>query len=168
MTIRGQFKRAVIEAIHGVPYEEAIEKESLISGCVFYSEEDKDNDYSHFVLRRLRDENEVEYDMKGLLYAVRRCYDEKIDRWCPDYLEPIGLPITIGRVMAALDKKAKEQEILYYGLLRDVIVEVYPGGYYGVDAHDICTWKFLNDDGTECADDDQGDETIEKLLKLLG
>lgn len=90
MKTREKFKRAVIETIHGLPYDEAIKRE-------------------------------------------------------------FRLPITIGRVIEAIRNKQKWS---------------YDKQMFG--EHKILTsWKLTKENGKECTDDDQTDETIEKLLNLL-
>ena len=101
MTTREKCKRAVIEAIHGLPYDEAIKKE-------------------------------------------------------------LGLPITLGRVLKAvknyiLNRKTEtiNEAKMYSELWEEMFIKIIRG------------WKLTKADGSECTDDDQTNETIEKLYKLL-
>jgi len=100
MNIREQFKRRVIELIHGLPYEEAIEKE-----------------------------------------------------------RPSINPITIGRVMKALKDKI-EYAVNNGGEILEYVIE---DRFH----HTGIGWKLTKENGEECTDDDQSDETIEELLSLL-
>jgi hypothetical protein len=113
MDIREQFKRAVIESIHGLPYEEAIKKEEGVTW----------HDGNNIALR-----------------ISKR-------------------PITIGRVMQALNK----QNIAGLGYR-----PFYPNSIqFELSGILIAAWKLTNEDGGECTDDDQDIETIEAILNLL-
>ena len=96
--MRTKFKKAVIEAIHGLPYEEAIKKE------------DK---YPH-------------------------------------------RPITIGRVMQALD----DRHFIFSRHGNSIVLSDL------VEAEILIEWKLTNK-GKELTDDDQDDDTIKKLLELI-
>ena len=69
----------------------------------------------------------------------------------------IGLLITIGRVMQALKNKSKREDGFGYHLssLKENRNEL------------IGLWQLIKDNGQECTDEDQADETIEKLYQLL-
>ena len=116
MTKREQFKKAVIEAIHGLQYEEAI-KEEVTEAC----------GYCH-----------------DTAYSCFR-----------------GLPITIGRVMQALNGNL----IFRRGLSHVYIHYVHNDDNLN-NLKGVGRWK-LTKDGIELDDDAQSDETIEALLKLL-
>jgi len=152
MTNREQFKRKVIELIHGLPYEEVIKKE-LIFGCEI----------------KLRNDNQVwksEFkDKKLVLKAWEKPFAQigETDKYHSEYIdfssgienifEIIGLPITIGRVMQALvNKKTKDLDNI---ILDKIQIDI------------LRYWKLTNENGQECTDDDQTDETINKLLEIL-
>jgi len=111
MTLREKFKRAVIEAIHGLSYEEACDKEAPNN------------------------------TMKTI----------------PRYIHQI----TIGRVMEALNGKEIK------GL--SIFIDNYGHIYHSETIYDspICQWKLTKEDGQECTDDSQTDETIEALYQLI-
>lgn len=107
---RTEFKKLVIEAIHGLPYEEIIKSSSR----------------------------------KGI----------GIGFFLPS--------LTIGRVMQALGKIGYEG---YFSFTRGNIVLMHKKKE--VSFHTIyISWKLTKENGQECTDDDQTDETIEALLKL--
>ena len=99
--IRQKFKKSIIEAIHGLPYEKAILKE----------------------------------DAKSVY-----------DKYVPYH-------ITLGRVMQAMKnglyEKGEEQK------------------YYDNRKYLIDNWKLTKENGQECTDDDQTDETIKKLSEVI-
>jgi hypothetical protein len=75
-------------------------------------------------------------------------------------------PITIGRVMQALNKLDVRTEEVSFANNGDLFftkslleLEVQP--------RNICNWKLTKEYGEECTDDDQNIETIEKLYSLL-
>jgi hypothetical protein len=109
MNTRELFKRRVIELIHWLPYEEAI---------------NKDNPW---------------------FYAPR--------------------PITIWRVMKAF-MKFRENFWYVFAIRPDWVFMKYDSldrDYLFFD----CQWKLTNEDWSECTDDDQTDETIERLYNLI-
>lgn len=108
MTKREQFKRAVIEAIHGLPYEEAVKKEEGECDCYGY---------------------------------------------CPPKYRHKNRSITIGRVMQAIIKKQTKPVACFGESIRI--------------GDDYFSWFLTKEGGMECTDDDQSDETIEALSKLL-
>jgi len=63
-----------------------------------------------------------------------------------------GLPITIGRVMKALPANI--------GIDSSGIILIN-----GIESED--NWILTNENGQECTDDDQSDETIEKLYNFF-
>ena len=120
MNTRQQFKKAVIEAIHGKPYKKCI-VQKLHTCCKIpcdgSCEENDDWEY-------------------------------KVDSY----------DITIGRVIQALNNKLG----IWYTEM--------PGNTTRMasDVQEILSdWKLTEPNGQECTDDDQSDETIDKLLKLL-
>ncbi len=110
-TTRERFKIAVIEAIHGLPYEEAIEEEA-----------------------------EAMYN-DGQIFSK-------------------PYPITIGRVMQALRPNYKNSIVIAAnGDLMDM--SDFP------DVEIFANWTLIKENGQECEDSDQTDETITSLLALL-
>jgi len=152
MTTREEFKKAVIEAIHGLPYEEAIKKET-VKGCLV----------EYLRIRSLGAFNDMEKKrVVGILRWVEPFDKEmpytkiKIDEdvITTDDVKIIGLPITAGRVIAALHQKelGKEGARMYRPQIAYTVFDL---------------WGQLTKDGKELTDDSQTDETIEALLKLL-
>ncbi len=104
MNTREKFKRAVIEAIHGLPYE-----------------------------------GDVSIDISdGLKQEIE------------DYQS--NLPITIGRVMAALRNLEDSVFVIREFYDKFILTE---------------NWQLTKENGSEYTDDDQSDETIEHLLELI-
>ena len=95
-------------------------------------------------------------------------YEEAIKlepNWCNDendeeYLKPI---ITLSRVMQALDncKKVSSTSPDDCWITKGNIKFIFNDGYYGF------TWKLLKEDKSTATDDEQTDETIEALYKLI-
>lgn len=86
MNTREKFKRAVIESIHGLPYEEAIKKETL----------------SHELINECRTALRLNEKVDFLFKEEREDYEKTLLKAEGRYLPS---PITIGRVMQALHKK---------------------------------------------------------------
>lgn len=139
MTTREKFKHLVIEAIHGLPYEEAVKQEvikNVIQECA-------------------RCKNEMSYVEINGNYCGH-CSDYTII--IPKETQYKPYPITMGRVMQALGKD--------YGFFQDHIWERIYNDNKWEDVL-ICNWKLAKENGQECTDDYQSDGTIEKLLKLF-
>jgi hypothetical protein len=168
MTTREKFKRRVVELIHDLPYEEAILEELKIPGCLIktYDEEnDEDNEdlevtecfgfvttskWVHFY-----DSRDVYYGYIKNGEEVKRGYSE-IHEW---YYSIKGAPITIGRVLQAIKKtniKNNSNGLLALANHFDLLL-----------SSGLIQWKLIKENGQECTDDDQDDETIEALLQLL-
>jgi len=129
-TPREEFKRLVIMALHpGMSYEEARGSEGASSLCRFYSKEENEiitlGESCSFLRRK---NNTITMCSSGITY------------------KPIGLPITIGRVMQAFLNREVFQ---IFEILGDNL------------------WKLTKENGQEAIDDDQTDECISALLKLL-
>jgi len=136
MKTREKFKKAVIEAMHGLPYEQAIKKE-------FYANKQK----------CLIKKNKIVSTKDGIITEGKE--------------NLLGFPITIGRVMQALTNILNEQ-ILYDTIARCVVIPYKTYDHGGVERTNLLIkWKLTKENGQECADDDQSDETIDKLLNLL-
>ena len=133
MTNREKFKRAVIEAIHRKPYEEAV--------IIEWRNDDKTK--IGFVFDdKLEEHQEV---VKNVL--------------CRKYA-PV---ITIGRVIQALNNN---RILIRFGIkLSEGCIILDVKKHIGLDFLRVC-WKLTKPNGEECTDDDQPDETINKLLKL--
>ena len=76
------------------------------------------------------------------------------------YIQP--LPITIGRLMQALAN------------IDDLVYTVGGKGVFRISGKNnkyiyapAFSWKLAKENGIECSDDDQSDETIEKILSVL-
>lgn len=161
--IRKEFKKLVIMGNHvGKSYEEALEEE-LTPGCIVI--QDLVKKYKLGDKINSRRYNQYVYRLFGAMGDDDFCIQmaERIENDRQTY-EIIGLPITIGRVMQAL------QTIDFF--------EMYTGNLYkntisirrtiGEEKSSfICDWKLTKENGQECTDDDQTLETIEKLTKLF-
>jgi len=132
MTTREEFKKRVIELIHGLPYEEAIKKE--IKGLDFF-------------LKLVEEDGKKSYKTP---FAVFKNHGGKI---------------TIGRVMQVIGDRPNLQFYLRNYGFGDLYIECWEQ-IEDYSPTMVFKWK-LTKDGQECTDDDQSDETIEKLLNLL-
>jgi len=187
MTTREKFKRRVIELIHGLPYEEAIEKE-VRKGCLFLDNNEDKCELMGKVVNRspIEKKSLYRYQMmdRGRWGAenIFSVYEKGITT-IKDY-KIIGLPITIGRVMQALTKIDQEKRgcspmtWVEYHFQADLgkieSFEFSKSQKRETKAEDvlierkfICNWKLTKENGEECTDDDQTDETIEKLYNLI-
>ena len=147
MTNRELLKKLVIESIHGKKWKEI--KKNVIK-------ETKDFQLERLLRIEPNFKNNIELAKKYALYTVDK---------------DISLPsITLGRVMQALKNKHKfdvirlEYQTGYFVYQIEVVkyLENTPGDYKNT----ICQWQ-LTKDGVECTDDNQNDETINSLIKLL-
>jgi len=146
MTTREKFKRRVIELIHGVEYEEAIKKE-LVVGCKVEVSEEPDIGNGVFFIHQVTDDDEIlnENEIK-----ISKCGK---DLFSVDKI--IGLPITLARIMQALDSFNHLRIEKRRSINKTWLV-----------INDDIWWK-LTKDGKECDDSQQSDETIEALYKLI-
>jgi len=137
--LRSEFKKLVIMGCHPEckTYEEALEIENPVKSCVY-------------------------------------C-DLPQDRYClmhEDRENRNGLPITIGRVMQAVCGSKYRPQIHCNFPFGDSSCNFHEGCLVLVFQVDYAPyslnigWK-LTDQGRECSDDDQKDETIERLLNIL-
>ena len=142
--IREQFKRAVIEAIHELPYEEAVMKDAGLS--------------MKFITKKIPQlcvncGRQVAYMSNGVQKCKYCCIEA-----------PIKIrPITIGRVIQALGRK----EILKHGRVFFVNKKNFIMQTNSHDQTEMFVWKLTKENEQECTDDDQNNETIEALTKLL-
>ena len=123
MNTRKQFKRKVIEAIHGLPYEDAMV-------------------------------NEID-DLIIAGQSVERL-KERLEK------DPCR-QITIGRVMKALMQKNRGN---FYNYWEDTNYLVIVCQFIDHDEVEL-RWKLTKENGQECTDDDQTEETLKKLLQFL-
>ena len=138
MTKREELKRLVVEAIHGLPYVEATFKESISSGKSINFFDKKGKHYG------TPSKNIKDFDLMFGLENV-------------SFFSPI-LPITIGRVMQALKKTDKP---FYYNMQESYIY------FQGTTFDWICEWSLIKVNNEECTDDDQTDESIERLVNIF-
>ena len=125
MNNREKFKRAVIEAIHGLPYDEAIRNEV----------------YSDFTWYKY-DKEIFCSDLKRMIEDIIDNDGENIYDIMEDYYTK-GFPITIGRVMQALNNKIKDCPLLFCN------------GEIATTEIDNVQWKLTKENGQECDDSDQ-------------
>jgi len=144
MKTREKFKRRVIELIHGLPYEEAIEKESENDNCLFTS--------------GMEEPFTSTKENKNLIIPAYKKGEFQ------ELFTPLGLPITIGRVIQAWANLKSDG--------KNLICEIYEEcsfskGVYTEVAEIIDMWELTKENGSECTDDDQSDEAIEQIYNLL-
>lgn len=158
MTTREKFKRRIIELIHGEPYEEAIRQE-VEFGC-----ELKYHNYNN-KLQVIEDEGNGGIWIRE---ADKDNWFEKINKLGEyDEFEIIGLPITIGRIMQALYNFLDSDDDINYCLYPSGdIYKCSAGNNFPPEVIGI-EWKLTKENSQECTDDDQTDETIEKLYNLI-
>lgn len=132
---RAEFKKAVILALHPEceSYEEALEKE-LIPGCEYIGGDG--------YRRKLRNK------------FTNRTLNPHLHKTI------IGLPITIGRVMAALGDRLS--------IFKGFNDTDFNSDYFALyrEGKELFRWQ-LTKDGKELTDDEQSDECISKLLSIL-
>jgi len=163
--IRAQLKKLVIMGNHsGLTYDEALEEE-LYHGsmCGFYFLSAK----KHCLPSRKPKINYIDGGVfttdlgkvyRNNFYLSSNCLEcnsdicTKEDEDITDKVQIVGLPITIGRVIQALNEKYKDSEINCFSMVEFKTV--------------MSIWKFT-EDGKECVDDDQTNEVILKLINLL-
>jgi len=92
-------------------------------------------------------------------------YDEAVEK---EFYR--GLPITIGRVMKVLSGTTGEggnfYKYIYSPNDSEIQMLYYENGQITLNTI-ICFWKLTKENGQECTDDDQKDETIEKIYNLI-
>lgn len=151
MNKREQFKKAVIMGNHpGLSYEEALEKE-LVVGCMVILSHSVDNSGFYKILGD-----------RGESFGKHFWFNNDPTDCKREIRQIIGLPITIGRVIQALQQFRPELSIVIRGLQNKCEIAILD---YNKITH-ITLWQ-LTKDGKELTDDDQSDKTIEALLKLL-
>ncbi len=163
--IRSAFKKAVIMGCHPEceTYEEALKLEASQNNCKFIDLDNIKCVLIGKVLNRSPIEKKSEYRYQ--MMDAERWGAEKIFSvyetgitTIKDY-KIIGLPVTIGRLMQALEEKEPTLQHRFLincsGKLFDTFID-----------KSICTWK-LTEDGKELTDNEQTDETIEAFYNLL-
>ena len=152
MNERELLKRMVVMNVNNEckTYDEASKKE-IGFGCKIVPHNNSDHMSEYIVYF-------VDFGKK---IHARSCDDEDItmifDEYEIDYV--IGLPITIGRVMEALGSQFVYADI-------EIRRVVSRNGTFIIEINGI-HWKLMKENGQECTDDDQSDETIEKILSFF-
>jgi hypothetical protein len=169
MNTREKFKRRVIELIHGKPYEEAIKKESFISGKTYMRQSPATKPFLYLDSKK---DIGISGKNEGFLFDFNSGVISTTATYIYD-CEVLGLQITIGRVIQAIKNKIKENifnekcpneiRITISNSSHNIIIDAYVIGVLN------CTveWKLTKENGQECTDDDQADETIEALYSLI-
>ena len=169
MTTREKFKRAVIEAIHGLPYEEAVRKEIYTRNCKFLYKRNFGICQQEYKVICTIDRIDLDYQHKQIHFHYVRPGDAEINDeifWIKHKnaesgvddsdklgkIKIIGLPVTIGRILQALPANI--------GI--DSSGTILIGG-----AESEYNWKLIEENGEESTDDFQDDATIEALYNLL-
>ena len=158
-----------MEKIYGLPYDEAIEIEAntmFCRGIIKNNSCDKWHDiimvYEGIKGQKTHLGSWTTIDTRDNLQSINLgCASNSVaallyvDRAT---FKPIGLPITIGRVMQALGNK-------------NIVVQLNTDGTIVAYIHDYKppypVWKLTNENGQELDDDSQTDECIEALVELL-
>jgi len=168
MKTRQLFKRKVIEAIHWLPYEEAIEKE-LMRWCIVNIPCKSMPMFTKWWIVESIDRHTV-YIQYWVSFVEHYINSYEINE-LKDKI--IGLPITIWRVLQALQNK-KNKTVWSWTILVEGIWEKRDvAGWDTVDdsihfsEYLYLIWKLTKENWQECTDDDQTDETIEKIIKHL-
>jgi hypothetical protein len=156
-----QLRRWIIEALHDLPYEEAI-KDEFMDGCKYtrYGLHDSHRDLmaEKKIIRTVgKDEYKYLWDLGGSL-AVRRSKESKDGLYIQKI---IGLPITLGRVIQALENRFKNEnekdphQFTEQGTVNWRINKI------------LSIWKRVNDDKSDCNLEDQSKETKAALYELF-
>jgi hypothetical protein len=134
-----QLTRRIIELIHGLPYDEAIEIEYRYNGCL------------------VKDRNgEIIETFVGSKIPLRKITMET-------KFEILGLPLTIGRVMQAFDNLANVDENTLFNIRK--IGDGCAWLWYDDDF--IWVWKLTKENGQELTLSDQSNETKLSLYNLF-
>ena len=154
MTTLEKFNRKVIEAIHWLPYDEAINEETHLFGCVIKHKKRGLGRYIKFgkSVKNILFENELEP-----IYAIDIGGNSNV----------LGIPITIGRVMQAIQNNDNDYPIHFdfffekHGFLTITQAKGHP------IINKIVDWKLTKDNGQDADSSDQSEETLLKILELL-
>ena len=95
----------------------------------------------------------VDIKAKGLMFSEEFNFDNA------------EFPITIGRIMQALKKHICDYELFLGTDGKFWRVQMYTLGYGKTDLK--IQWQLTKENGADCTDDDQTDETINLLIQLL-
>jgi len=180
MTTLEKFNRTIIESIHGLPYDEAIKNELMI-GCVikfkvFCREcEEVCSGYDYCSLGEVKKEimdsrDEIipfDYLQDLKIFKNREITIKYIEEVIPYIkgcsLKILGLPITIGRVLTAYERKNG----------CDLVLKITAGGIVFLaqkinkKSIHIANWKLTKENGQEATSEDQTEETLLKILELF-
>lgn len=157
-----KFREVVTSRIWGMPYEEAVEKELLeTDDCIVLLDfccEPK----QPFVEFRIDSQNgfEVGRADDGTIIIDNRkmefSWDDK------EMYKIRGIPITLSRLMSALERKEYNRYYYHCGTIRIYEVDNYPATHL-----DICTWNLLKPDNSTADENDQTEETLLSLIDLI-
>jgi len=109
----------------------------------------------------------------GLPFEESKKIEEKLALNSLDDNSYEYLPITIGRVMQALNNKSNDSGYIDFELAgyEQVFLRFNPSGAIQVMCDDgeleVINWKLTKENGQECDHTDQSEETILKLTELL-
>ena len=143
MNTRELFKRRVIELIHGLPYEEALEME--------------------------REDDEL---YQETVYSEYWVSQDARNRYIESYS---GFNITIWRVMQATSnvsyKKGMDDGVCD-GIPWEMQADCFESYIISEEIENFrkilfAKWRLTKENGEECTDNDQTDETIESLYNLI-
>lgn len=144
-------RKRVIELIHGLPYEKAIEKE-IGFGCLVRHY--KNNPLSVIVAMDKENSDGLSTYLYSYIEDLHSGNFGRLGQRTWSFEDIIGKPIDISRIMQALANKYGEWHMTAWG-----------NGVCRLDK-DI-GWKLLKDDFSTATIEEQTPETISKLLTLL-
>jgi len=161
MTTLEKTKIAVIEAIHWLPYEEAVRRELWENWeyKVFFKNCTiklvcNENSYKEYLTwdKFIKDYQETSWG---------DCYLKENSLWRYSY-EILWLPITLGRVLQALENTNEEEYKKIHSKTWETCFDQLDRKTIALDI-----WKLTKENGQECTLEDQTEETIEAIHKLL-
>jgi len=148
-----EITKIVITTLHGCGYEEALEKE-LGFGCVVTTWKDD---------QRIISETMMVDEYDGCVSPSTKDYVEQYDKI-------IGRPITIGRLMAAMDSVDlavnSTGEFMCNRILTKECKKVWGYSFESKNGTRI-HWQLLRPDGSEADLTDQTIETLKKIYQLI-
>ena len=147
------FRKAVLERLHGCSYNEAAHKENGIGHLIDNSNFKKDG--RSIFINEFDVKDDTQQDSINV-YNPKTREIETMNAYWHHYGNFHGYPITLGRLMAALGTLRTEILISHGVMVRFYIDDL--GGFY---------WQLLREDKTECDETDQTEETLIALTNIL-
>jgi hypothetical protein len=169
-----QLKQAIIEKIHGLPWEEARwvdtfgeTRDQLIKGAYDLGGGSLmiDYDYNQFngIYYRVKED---EFYLSQFDYMSWEPGSSFNKNPAPGEMEP--QPITLSRVLQALRNCKEVEEVDLHGNISSLeIVRIIPWGNSYRSKFDRIEWKLLKEDKSTATLEDQSEETIEALKTIF-